>query len=57
MGISNDIKIYEITVRAVFTGELRTFSVAACDAYHASRQARELAKRDLIVRIRHAPAG
>jgi hypothetical protein len=38
----------------VFTGEQRHFVVTARDAYHAAVQVKQLAGRDLLVRIAYA---
>lgn len=48
------LRQFEVTVRGVFTGEQRQFVVTARDAYHAAAQVKQLAGRDLLVRIAYA---
>lgn len=48
------LRVFHVTTRAVFTGELRHFEITATDAYHAACQAKQAAKHDVLVRISYA---
>lgn len=48
------LRLFQVTTRTAFTGEVRRFEVMASDAYHAACQAKQVAKHDLIVRITYA---
>jgi hypothetical protein len=48
---SRPLRLFRVTTRSVFTGELRHFEITAVDSYHAACQAKQVAKHDTLVRI------